>query len=47
MSQTKVPSFCIVAFKRINEARVNAHMILRHNENEFYYYVVLKKDFAV
>ena len=47
MSQTKVPSFCIAAFIRINEARVNAHMTLRHNKNLGYYYLVLKKDFAV
>ena len=47
MSQTKVPSFCIVAFKRINEARINAHRALRHNKNLVYYYLVLKKDFAV
>ena len=32
MSQTKVPSFCKVAFKCINEARVNAHMTLRHKK---------------
>ena len=43
----KGPSFCIVAFKRIYEARVNAHMTPRHNKNWVYYYLVLKKDFAV
>ena len=43
MSQTKVPSFCIVAFKRINEAS----MTLRHYKNWVYYYLVLRKDFAV
>ena len=47
MSQTKVPSFCKVAFKRINEAKVNSHMTLRHNKNWLNYYVVLKKDFAL
>ena len=29
--------------KRINEARINAHMTLRHNKNWINYYLVLKK----
>ena len=48
MSQTKVPSFCKVAFKSIKESRVNAHMTLRHNKNWVNYHLVLKKKgFAV
>ena len=43
MSQTKLPPFCKVAFKRTNEAKVNAHLILRHNKNWVKYYLVLKK----
>ena len=31
-SQSKVPSFCKVAFNCINEARVNAHKTLRHKK---------------
>ena len=46
-SQTKIPTFCKVALKRINEAGVNAHMTLRHNKNWVNYYIVLKKDLAV
>ena len=45
--KTKVPSFCKVAFKRINETRVNAHMTLQHNKNWVNYYLVLIKEFAV
>ena len=46
-SQTKVPSLCKVAFKRINESRVNAHMTLRHNKTWVDYYPILKERVLV